>query len=103
MNRTLKTIYDFCETCSSHDECPEEECMLFNVEQSLLDELDYYDNLSKQGLKYLCAITKAQLYLDHLRKDCKYRLNEGHLRKLEKILQEPFKEPTYLESGSSNE
>ena len=67
MNRTLKTIYEFCETCSSHDECPEEECMLFNVEQSLLDELDYYDKQGKQALNYLCAMTIALQYLHHLR------------------------------------
>lgn len=99
MNRTLKMIYEFCETCSSHDECPEEECMLFNVEQSLLDELEYQDNLSKQALKYLSSMMKALRYLKYLRKDCKYRLNDGHLRKLEKILEEPFKEPAYLQGS----
>ena len=32
-NKVLKEITDFCSTCSSHECCPEEDCILFRIEQ----------------------------------------------------------------------
>ncbi len=34
----LKEITDFCEECPSHECCPEEECVLYRIEQILLKE-----------------------------------------------------------------
>lgn len=34
----LSEIYDFCEECPSHDNCPENECVLFRIEQIILDK-----------------------------------------------------------------
>lgn len=32
----LLEISNFCETCSSHENCPEEECVLYRIEKLLL-------------------------------------------------------------------
>lgn len=32
----LTEITDFCETCPKHESCPEDECILFRIEQLLL-------------------------------------------------------------------
>lgn len=39
MDKILTFITDFCESCSSHEECPEEECVLWMVEQVVLEEI----------------------------------------------------------------
>lgn len=31
----LEEITNFCEECPSHDNCPEEECVLYRIEQLL--------------------------------------------------------------------
>lgn len=32
-NEILTEISEFCETCPSHENCPEEECVLYRVEK----------------------------------------------------------------------
>ena len=38
MAKILDTIYSFCEECPSHEDCPEWECSLFQIEQIVLEE-----------------------------------------------------------------
>lgn len=37
-NKILKEIHDFCEECPSHECCPEEECVLYKIEQIILNK-----------------------------------------------------------------
>lgn len=36
--KILTKITDFCEECGSHESCPEEECVLYRIEQMILGE-----------------------------------------------------------------
>lgn len=50
---------------------------------------DKYEEYTYQAnIELLNKIGIAQDYLTYLRKNCKHRLNNGHLRKLQKILDE---------------
>ena len=35
-NKILLEIANFCETCPSHESCPEEECVLYRIEKIIL-------------------------------------------------------------------
>ena len=35
-DKILKEIYNFCEECPSHECCPEEECVLYRIEEIVL-------------------------------------------------------------------
>jgi hypothetical protein len=39
-DKILTEITNFCEECPSHECCPEEECVLYRIEQILLDKSD---------------------------------------------------------------
>ena len=34
--RILIEIFNFCQTCPSHENCPEEECVLYRIEKIIL-------------------------------------------------------------------
>ena len=34
--KILTEITDFCEECSSHESCPEEDCVLYRIEQIII-------------------------------------------------------------------
>lgn len=36
--KILEEIYHYCETCKSHEFCPEEDYVLFRIEQIILDK-----------------------------------------------------------------
>lgn len=36
--KILTEITDFCEECGSHESCPEEDCILFRIEQIVLEK-----------------------------------------------------------------
>lgn len=36
-DRILNEIFSFCEECPSHECCPEDECVLFRIEQIVLE------------------------------------------------------------------
>lgn len=36
LNKIMLEISNFCEMCPSHEICPEEECVLFRIEQIIL-------------------------------------------------------------------
>ena len=36
-NKILLEIANFCETCPSHESCPEEECVLYRIEKIILN------------------------------------------------------------------
>ena len=38
IEEAMMQITNFCEECGSHDCCPEEECVLWRIEQTLLKE-----------------------------------------------------------------
>lgn len=37
-DKILIEISDFCECCLSHEECPEEECVLYRIEKIILEK-----------------------------------------------------------------
>ena len=37
-DKILTEITDFCEECASHECCPEEECVLFRIEQIVTNQ-----------------------------------------------------------------
>lgn len=40
--KILNEITNFCEECSSHECCPEEECVLYRIEQTALNKKKIY-------------------------------------------------------------
>lgn len=39
-DKILKEIANFCEECPAHEICPDEECVLFRIEQIVLKEVN---------------------------------------------------------------
>lgn len=36
--KILDEIYNYCQICPHHDNCPEEECVLFRIEQIIIED-----------------------------------------------------------------
>ena len=49
-DKILTEITDFCENCLSHECCHEEECVLFRIEQILLDKEDKTETVEEGQL-----------------------------------------------------
>ncbi len=45
--KILLEISNFCENCSSHECCPEEDCVLFRIEKLVVKNIN-----KKKGKKY---------------------------------------------------
>lgn len=50
-NKILLEIANFCETCPSHELCPEEECVLYRIEEIILLK----DNKASDLIKTTCC------------------------------------------------
>ena len=54
------------------------------LKEELGDKFEEY--MYHANIELLKKFEDSKEYVSYLRKNCKYRLNDGHLRKLEKIL-----------------
>ena len=46
-NEILEEIAEFCEECPSHENCPEEACVLYNIERKIISVHDNRKNKKK--------------------------------------------------------
>ncbi|MBP3920795.1 MAG: hypothetical protein J6D28_04445 [Bacilli bacterium] len=47
-DKILKEIANFCEECESHECCPEKDCVLYRIEQLVVNDEENASNTSKK-------------------------------------------------------
>lgn len=68
-----------------------EDCLVF-IKTHIIELEEENSQLKQERDKYKSIVDEATKYNDYLKEHCKYRLNEGHLRKMKKILEDKNEE-----------